>query len=117
MSKINLEAPFQSFRGKICKHSKIIFLQALENHLCSTRANAVHQPDLQSAHESVQCRGTGAPSKVQNRTDQRKHRFGRRYAESSVRDRFCRSEQVQELARLCHRNGVRKVGVNPMSNH
>ena len=27
MSKINLEAPFQSFRGKICKHSKIIFAQ------------------------------------------------------------------------------------------
>ena len=27
MSKINLEAPFTAFRGKICKHSKIIFAQ------------------------------------------------------------------------------------------
>ena len=27
MSKINLEAPFRSFRGKICKHSKIIYAQ------------------------------------------------------------------------------------------
>lgn len=25
MSKINLEVPFNSFRGKVCKHSKIIF--------------------------------------------------------------------------------------------
>ena len=25
MSKINLEAPFRQFRGKICKHSDIIF--------------------------------------------------------------------------------------------
>ena len=31
MSKINLEAPFQSFRGKICKHSKIIFAQRNAN--------------------------------------------------------------------------------------
>ncbi len=27
MSKIKLEAPFQQFRGKICKHSDIIFKQ------------------------------------------------------------------------------------------
>ncbi len=27
MSNIKLEAPFQAFRGKICKHSKIIFAQ------------------------------------------------------------------------------------------
>ena len=27
MSKIKLEAPFQSFRGKVCKHSEIIFKQ------------------------------------------------------------------------------------------
>ena len=25
MSKIKLEAPFQQFRGKVCKHSQIIF--------------------------------------------------------------------------------------------
>ena len=27
MSKIKLEAPFRQFRGKICKHSDIIFKQ------------------------------------------------------------------------------------------
>lgn len=27
MSKIKLEAPFQQFRGKVCKHSQIIFKQ------------------------------------------------------------------------------------------
>lgn len=27
MSKIKLEVPFQSFRGKVCKHSQIIFKQ------------------------------------------------------------------------------------------
>ncbi len=25
MSKINLEAPFNSFQGKVCKHTKIIY--------------------------------------------------------------------------------------------
>lgn len=27
MSKIKLEVPFQQFRGKVCKHSQIIFKQ------------------------------------------------------------------------------------------
>ena len=31
MSKIKLEAPFRQFRGKICKHSDIIFKQMYGN--------------------------------------------------------------------------------------
>ena len=89
-------------------------LQALENHLCSTWANAVHQPDLQPAHQSVQRRGTGTSSEVQIRADQHEHRIGRRNAESSVRDCVQSADQVQELARLRDCKRVREVGLMPL---
>ena len=50
MSKINLEAPFQSFRGKICKHSKIIFAQRGQtqytSQICNPRTKAFSEAEL-----------------------------------------------------------------------
>jgi hypothetical protein len=50
MSKINLEAPFQSFRGKICKHSKIIFAQRGQtqytSQICNPRTKAYSEEEL-----------------------------------------------------------------------
>lgn len=50
MSKINLEAPFQSFRGKICKHSKIIFAQRGDtqytSQICNPRTKAYSAEEL-----------------------------------------------------------------------
>ena len=50
MSKINLEAPFQSFRGKICKHSKIIFAQRkgtqYTSQICNPRTKAYSAEEL-----------------------------------------------------------------------
>ena len=50
MSKINLEAPFQSFRGKICKHSKIIFAQRGQTQytskICKPRTNTFSDAEL-----------------------------------------------------------------------
>ena len=50
MSKINLEAPFQSFRGKICKHSKIIFAQRGQtqytSQICNPRTKAYSAEEL-----------------------------------------------------------------------
>ena len=53
MSKINLEAPFQSFRGKICKHSKIIFAQRAQrgqtqytSQICNPRTKAYSAEEL-----------------------------------------------------------------------
>lgn len=52
MSKIKLEAPFRSFRGKVCKHSDIIFKQMYGETFTSQVCNPY----------------TGAPSQAQ--TDQ-----------------------------------------------
>lgn len=49
MSKIKLEAPFQSFRGKVCKHSEIIFKQMYGTRFTSQICNPY----------------TGAPSQAQ----------------------------------------------------
>ena len=92
MSKINLEAPFQSFRGKICKHSKIIFAQRGQtqytSQICNPRTKAYSEEEL--ARQAKFC----------------EHRFGRRYAACHVRDCVQSAEQVQELARLRDCEGV-----------
>ena len=50
MSKINLEAPFTAFRGKICKHSKIIFAQRGQtqytSQICNPRTKAYSEEEL-----------------------------------------------------------------------
>ena len=50
MSKINLEAPFHAFRGKICKHSKIIFAQRggtqYTSQICNPRTKAYSEEEL-----------------------------------------------------------------------
>ncbi len=50
MSKINLEAPFTAFRGKICKHSKIIFAQRkgtqYTSQICNPRTKAYSEEEL-----------------------------------------------------------------------
>lgn len=49
MSKIKLEVPFQSFRGKVCKHSQIIFKEMYGTRFTSQICNPF----------------TGAPSEAQ----------------------------------------------------
>ena len=50
MSSIKLEAPFQAFRGKICKHSKIIFAQRggtqYTSQICNPRTKAYSAEEL-----------------------------------------------------------------------
>ena len=50
MSNIKLEAPFQAFRGKICKHSKIIFAQRGDtqytSQICNPRTKAYSAEEL-----------------------------------------------------------------------
>ena len=50
MSNIKLEAPFTAFRGKICKHSKIIFAQRGDtqytSQICNPRTKAYSAEEL-----------------------------------------------------------------------
>ncbi len=49
MSKITLEAPFLSIRGKVCKHAKIIFKQvrhtAYTSQVCNPRTSACSESE------------------------------------------------------------------------
>ncbi len=51
MSKINLEAPFNSFQGKVCKHSKIIYKKvrqtAYTSQICNPRQSAYSAAELE----------------------------------------------------------------------
>ena len=44
MSKIKLEAPFKAFRGKICKHSKIIYVNRKGTQYTSQLCNPRTKP-------------------------------------------------------------------------
>ena len=44
MSKIKLEAPFTAFKGKICKHSKIIYAQRGDTQYTSQLCNPRTKP-------------------------------------------------------------------------
>ena len=39
MSKFNLEVPFTAFKGKVCKHSKIIFKKVRQTNFTSQICN------------------------------------------------------------------------------
>lgn len=44
MSKFNLEAPFSAFKGKVCKHSKIIFKKVRQTNFTSQICNPRTKP-------------------------------------------------------------------------
>lgn len=50
MSKIKLEAPFRAFRGKICKHSDIIFKKVRQttftSQICNPRTKPFSEAEL-----------------------------------------------------------------------
>ena len=50
MSKIKLEAPFRQFRGKICKHSDIIFKEmygeTFTSQICNPRTKPFSEAEL-----------------------------------------------------------------------
>ena len=100
MSKINLEAPFQSFRGKICKHSKIIFAQRGQtqytSQICNPRTKAYSEEEL-ARQAKFKTALTNANTALADATQR---------ATYHVRDCVQSAEQVQELARLRDCEGV-----------
>ena len=62
MSNIKLEAPFTAFRGKICKHSKIIFAQRGDTQYTSQICN----PRTKPYSEEEQARQTKFKQAVSN---------------------------------------------------
>ena len=60
MSQIKLEAPFTSFRGKICKHSDIIFKEMYGNQftsqICNPRTKPYSEAELARQEKFAQVR-------------------------------------------------------------
>ncbi len=52
MSKINLEVPFNSFRGKVCKHSEIIF-KKMNGRLFTSKICNPHTGEPSEAQKEV----------------------------------------------------------------
>ena len=60
MSQIKLEAPFTSFRGKICKHSDIIFKEmygeTFTSQICNPRTTPYTEAELARQEKFAQVR-------------------------------------------------------------
>ncbi len=64
MSKINLEVPFNSFQGKVCKHSKIIFKKMYGKQFTSQICNP-YTGDLSTAQTEHRTKFKNAWNAVQ----------------------------------------------------
>ncbi len=63
MSKIKLEAPFQQFRGKVCKHSQIIFKEMYGTKFTSQICNP-YTGAPSTAQSAQQSKMTAAVAKI-----------------------------------------------------
>ena len=71
MSKIKLEAPFRQFRGKICKHSDIIFKQMYGETFTSQICNP-YTGEPSAAQQAQQTRMATASAKVKALTPEQR---------------------------------------------
>jgi len=73
MSKIKLEAPFMGFRGKICKHSNIIYKKLLQTNFTSQICNPRTKPfsEAELARQTKFRQATAAVKAVHADTEQR----------------------------------------------
>ena len=69
MSKIKLEAPFQQFRGKVCKHSQIIFKEMYGTKFTSQICNP-YTGAPSAAQSAQQSKMTAAVAKIASRAEQ-----------------------------------------------
>ena len=65
MSKVNLEAPFQSFQGKICKHTDIIYKKMYGKSFTSKICNP-YTGDPSAAQADLRTKFKNAWTAVQN---------------------------------------------------
>lgn len=73
MSKYNLEVPFTDFRGKVCKHSKIIFKKVRQTNFTSQICNPRTKPftEAELARQEKFRQATAAVKTIMADTSQR----------------------------------------------
>ena len=99
MSKIKLEVPFQSFRGKVCKHSQIIFKEMygtrFTSQICNPFTGAPSEAQL-----AVQTRIKTAAAAVKSLTPQQRAAYLAQFKAQKKYRSFPGFLMAQELAKL-----------------
>lgn len=71
MSQIKLEAPFQEYRGKICRHSQVIYKQVFDTKYTSQICNP-HEGEPTEAQKAHREKFKKARAKVLSLTEEEK---------------------------------------------
>ncbi len=74
MSKVKFEAPFQEYRGKICKHSQIIYKQMYDTKYTSQICNP-HEDNPTAAQQAHREKFKQARANVLSLTEQEKEAY------------------------------------------
>ena len=99
MSKIKLEVPFQSFRGKVCKHSQIIFKQMYGTRFTSQICNP-YTGEPSEAQTAVQTKIKTAAAAVKALTTQERAAYLAQFKTQKKYRSFPGFLMAQELAKL-----------------
>lgn len=99
MSKIKLEVPFQSFRGKVCKHSQIIFKQMYGTRFTSQICNP-YTGAPSEAQITVQTKIKTAATAVKSLTPQQRAAYLTQFKAQKKYRSFPGFLMAQELAKL-----------------
>ena len=99
MSKIKLEVPFQQFRGKVCKHSQIIFKQMYGTRFTSQICNP-YTGEPSAAQTAQRTKMATAIAAVAALTPEQKTAYLTAFKKQSKYKTFRGYAIAQELAKL-----------------
>ncbi len=99
MSKIKLEVPFQSFRGKVCKHSQIIFKEMYGTRFTSQICNP-YTGEPSAAQTAQQTKVKTAAAAVKALTIEERATYLAQFKEQKKYRSFPGYLMAQELAKL-----------------
>ena len=99
MSKIKLEAPFRQFRGKICKHSDIIFKQMYGETFTSQICNP-YTGEPSAAQQAQQNKMATASAKVKALTPEQRAAYKEEFKKQTKYKSLHGYMMAQELAKL-----------------
>lgn len=103
MSQIKLEAPFQEYRGKICRHSQVIYKQVFDTKYTSQICNPYEgEPtEAQKAHRE---KFKKARAKVLSLTEEEKAAYKTAFEKQSkyhALQGFIFAKEFAKLAMIC----------------
>ena len=99
MSQIKLEAPFTSFRGKICKHSDIIFKEMYGNQFTSQICNP-YTGEPSAAQQAQQTKMATASTNVKALTPEQRATYKEQFKKQTKYKSFYGYMMAQEMAKL-----------------